>query len=95
MDELSGWYWKKFEKFYEAHLKRKAVEDAARTKDAMVAGLWGNSNFDDDKNTRKKALSEIENSFEEAVLDVYDKNRHEKIEFKSDPFFKAMKLPDE
>lgn len=74
-------------------MKRKAVEDAARTKDAMISGLWGNANFDDDKNTRKKALIEIENSFQEAVLNVYNKERQVEIDFKDDPFFAAMKVP--
>lgn len=60
----------------------------------MVAGLWGNANFDDDKNTRKNALIEIENSYEEAILNVYNKERHVEIDFKEDPFFAAMKLPD-
>jgi phosphosulfolactate phosphohydrolase-like enzyme len=61
----------------------------------MISGLWGNSNFDDEKNTRQKALSEIENSYQEVVLNVYNKERLEEIEFKNDPFFAAMKLPDE
>jgi len=60
----------------------------------MVAGLWGNSNFDDDKNTRKKALTDIENSFQEAVLNVYNKERQAEINFKEDPFFAVMKVPD-
>lgn len=75
-------------------MKRKAVEDAARTKEAMISGLWGNANFDDDKNTRRKALVEIENSFQEVVLNVYNKERQKEIEFKEDPFFAAMKVPE-
>lgn len=94
IEELQNWYWKKFEKLYEAHLKRKAVESAEATKNAMVSGLWGNSNFDDDKNTRKKALIEIENSYNEAVLNVYNKKKQVEIDFKEDPFFAAMKIPD-
>ncbi len=94
VDELCNWYWKKFEKLYEAHLKRKAVESAAKTKDAMISGLWGNPNFDDEKQTRKNALIEIENSYQEAVLNVYNKERQVEIDFKDDPFFAAMKIPD-
>lgn len=90
---MSNWYWKKFEKFYEAHLKRKAVEEASETKNAMISGLWANEGFNDDKNTRKKALIEIENSYQEAVLNVYNKERQVEIEFKDDPFFAAMKVP--
>lgn len=60
----------------------------------MIAGLWGNSNWDDDKQTRRKALLEIEESFKESVRNVYNV-RSAEIEFKEDPFFAAMKLPDE
>jgi hypothetical protein len=33
----------------------------------MVAALWANSNFDDTKGTRKNAIDEIEENFEQAV----------------------------
>jgi hypothetical protein len=59
----------------------------------MISGLWSNSNWDDEKQTRRRALLEIEESFKEAVINVYNK-RVKEISFKDDPFFAAMKLPD-
>lgn len=95
VEDLMGWNWKKFEKLYEAHLKRRALEEAFAVKLAMISGLWGNSNFDDDKNTRQKALLEIDESYHNAVLEVYNGKVADEIDFKTDPFFAAMKLPPE
>jgi hypothetical protein len=33
----------------------------------MVAALWSNSNFDDDKGTRKKAIADIEQNYQDAL----------------------------
>ena len=60
----------------------------------MISGLWGNSNWDDDKQTRKKALLEIEESFKEAIINVYNKERIKEISFMDDPFYAAMKVPE-
>ena len=42
----------KFEAFYQAHVKREALKAAENSKNAVVSGLWSNSNYDDNKNTR-------------------------------------------
>lgn len=57
---------------FEAFMKRKAVDEAREVKNAMICGLWANSNYDDNKNTRKKALQDIENNFQEAVNIIYN-----------------------
>lgn len=33
----------------------------------MVAALWSNSNWDDDKGSRKKAIADIESNYKEAI----------------------------
>jgi hypothetical protein len=33
----------------------------------MVSALWSNSNYDDDKGTRKKVIAEINDSYEESI----------------------------
>jgi hypothetical protein len=97
IQELQNWYWKKFETLYKAFIKRKAVEDASKVRNAMIAGLWGNSNFDDDKNTRQKALTDIEESFQRAVNYIYNETTEddEHKEMMKDPFFAAINNSDE
>ena len=71
------------------------MEHATDHKNAMIAGLWANSNLDDGKNTRNQALESIENSYNETVAIIYSDHKSEEIDFQTDPFFKAMKLPDD
>jgi hypothetical protein len=91
---LLKWPWRRFEAFYEAHAKRLAVKQAVDHRNAMVTGLWANSNLDDGKDTRKQFLTEIDNSLDETLATIYGKKEPE-IDFNTDPFFAAMKLPDE
>lgn len=58
----------------------------------MISGLWSNSNLDDGKNTREDALKSIENTYNDIVASIYSEPKTE-IDFKSDPFFAAMKIP--
>lgn len=73
------------------------MEDASKVRNAMIAGLWGNSNFDDDKNTRQKALTDIEESFQRAVNYIYNETTEddEHKEMMKDPFFAAINNSDE
>lgn len=89
-----AWPWARFEAMYTSHCKRKAVEEAREVKNAMISGLWSNANFDDDKGTRTKALEEIEESFQTAILSVYDESYEEPQIDWDDPFFSSMKLPN-
>ena len=74
---------------FEAFMKRKAVDEAREVKNAMICGLWSNSNYDDNKNTRKKALSDIENNYQEAINIIY--NGVESYEVDMDqPFWSAI-----
>lgn len=57
----------------------------------MIAALWSNSNYDDDKGTRTSAIEEIESNFQE-VVDILTGNTppEEDID-ESNPFFGQMK----
>jgi hypothetical protein len=60
------------------------VESLERRKEAMIASLWANSNYDDDKGTRRSAIEEIERNFAEA------QSAEEEIDYEN-PFFGAVK----
>jgi len=66
---------------FEAFMRRKAVEEAKELKNAMISGLWSNSNYDDDKNTRKKALEDIDNNYQEAIRIIYNEPESNEINF--------------
>lgn len=92
VEELLEWPWKRFEKFYESFMKRQVVERLEGRKDQMIASLWANSNYDDDKGTRQKAIEEIEASFQNVVAEVFDgENSSEEEIDEENPFFVAAK----
>jgi hypothetical protein len=49
------------------HQKQQIIAGLESQKQAMVAALWSNSNYDDDKNTRSKAIRDIELSYSDAI----------------------------
>jgi hypothetical protein len=63
-------------------------------RNAMVSGVWSNSNYDDEKNSRREFLNRIDEFYDNAVATIYDhEDRHvEEIDM-DDPFFAAMKRP--
>lgn len=96
IEELMNWPATRFEAMYEAYLKRVAVREATQIKHAMISGVWSNTNFDDEKNSRTKALQQIEEQHQETIRQIYSRiDREEQIAFESDPFFAAMNLPRE
>ena len=97
VEELLEWPWKRFEKFYESFMKRKVVETLEVRKDQMINALWSNSNYDDDKGTRQKAIEEIEANFESVIFQVFDGNSVEQEEEidESNPFFVSAKKGQE
>lgn len=62
----------------------------------MIASLWANSNYDDDKGTRQKAIEEIEGSFQAVVAEVFEgeSSPEEEID-ESNPFFASAKKGQE
>lgn len=57
----------------------------------MIASLWSNSNFDDDKGTRQSAISEIEENFQDAVDAIHGELPPEEEIDEKNPFFGQMK----
>lgn len=83
---------------YMAFVRREAVESAARTRDAMITGVWSNQSFDateEDPNRRSNVLKEIESQFADVIDIIYGVKEPEKeADLKNDPFFAAMKVPE-
>jgi hypothetical protein len=73
-------------------MKRKVVETLEGRKDQMISALWSNSNYDDDKGTRQKAIEEIEANFQSAISQIIsnETSAEEEID-ESNPFFVAAK----
>jgi hypothetical protein len=90
--ELVKWSSTKFERFYASFQKRKVIAGLERQKSEMIAALWSNSNFDDDKGSRKKAIEQIESSYEESLEKIASitSGQEPEEEIDSDnPFFAA------
>lgn len=57
----------------------------------MIASLWANSNYDDDRGSRQLAIQEIEEKFNEAILSIHGIISVEEEDIdKSNPFFAQM-----
>jgi hypothetical protein len=97
VEELLEWPWKRFEKFYESFTKRRIIESLESRKDQMISALWANSNYDDDKGTREKAINEIESNFNSVIASVFEGkiNQQEEEIDESNPFFASAKKGQE
>lgn len=75
------------------HQKRQVIEALERQKESMIAALWSNSNWDDDKGSRKSAVSDLENNCEEAIQAIKKagtrQEEPEEVIDGSNPFFAA------
>lgn len=61
---------------------------------AMITGFYANTNYDDTKGTRSKAIGQLEEQFSEAIAELYEPTV--KIDETIDnPFFEAIKVPGE
>lgn len=72
-----------------------ALTRVSELRNAMIAGVWSNSNYDDEKNTRERLLRSIDDFYDNAVAQLYggEKEYVEEIDRENDPFFAAMKVP--
>lgn len=89
--------WQKFEALYESHSKRQAVESATLVRNAQIAGIWANSNYDPQKqgeDPRGDLLKEVYASYVKSIQMIYNQFEEESDQIDwDDPFFKAMKVP--
>jgi hypothetical protein len=77
---------------FAAHAKRVAVERVHKIKEAMVGGVWSNSNYDDGK-TRADLLQKIDEFATQAIASIYDPVEDDGKLDMNNPFLAAMKLP--
>lgn len=73
-------------------LKRQAVMSIETQKHQMIAALYSNTNWDDEKNDRPERIKELERQFNRAIELVYDPSLAdgEEIDWKN-PFWAAAK----
>lgn len=71
------------------------MKRANEMKNVIINGIWANPNYDDNKNTRQNAIDAIEENYSEILNLTYDKMYiKKKDEWKTNPFFAAMNVPD-
>lgn len=85
------WPWQRFDAFFQAFARRKAVESLEARKLAMLSGLHGNSNMSGDD--LGKAVEQLEESFKTATNAIYGLVDEEEID-QSNPFFGQIKVPE-
>lgn len=77
---------------FESHARRQATERTLATKDAIVSGIWANTNLDHE-NQRKSVLEDIDRGFDLAIKSIYGEKVEEEIDM-NNPFFAAMQVPE-
>jgi hypothetical protein len=75
---------------FEAHAKRTAVKHVREMKNAMISGIWGNSDIED----KKGSIARVEDFARSAIAEIYGTTQVDDVDFENDPFFKAMKVPE-
>ncbi len=84
-------------------MRRKAVEKCDQIKAAMIAGIWGNSNYDSQEQgkegARRVLLEGVEEQFRDAIAEIYRPPKEKSAKKQADedfwknPFFAASKAP--
>lgn len=89
------WPWRRFEVFFDRHLRRKSRIAIEAQRDALIAAINANSNYDgqDNAEAKKERIEAIDESARFAIEQVYDTGgrRDEPDPFGDDPLFSAMK----
>jgi hypothetical protein len=76
-----------------AYAQRTAAQRVNEIKNAMVSGIWANTDFNEG-NERSSALEKVEEFAANAIDSIYG-DRHDEVEIDMDaPFFQAMKVPE-
>jgi hypothetical protein len=86
------WPWRRFEEFFEAFARRSAIDRVHGVKEAMISGVWANSNYDEE-NIRADLLRKIDQFVGQAIFAIYGEGDEEELDM-SDPFLSAMKVPE-
>lgn len=78
---------------YEAHVKREQTDKAANERLAYITGIIANTNLDDGKQSKTRALESIDINYQDMVKSIYNVIEKDIVDLKNDPFFAAMKIP--
>jgi hypothetical protein len=87
VEELLEWPWKRFDRFYDAFMRRQLIERLERRKEDMIAALWANSGFEKSED-RTNAIAEIEDNYEQMLRKLLGLDVEEEID-PNNPFFSA------
>lgn len=60
---------------------------------SYVTGILANTNLDDGKQSKTRALENIDIDYQNNLRSIYNIDIGDEVDFDQDPFFKAMKLP--
>ena len=89
------WPWKRFNKFYEAMVKRELVDELQNRKLIIIGSLWTRE-FEKAEGL-SNAVKEIEDSYDQVIDNILGSGEQEeekdedKIDYENDPFFAAAK----
>jgi hypothetical protein len=93
LEDLLEWDARRFQTLYSAFVKRKAAEELEQTRLALTAGIWANSNYDQEKgDPRGEFIKGVQDSVDEKIATIYGV-APEEDEFAIDaenPFWAAM-----
>lgn len=90
------WPWRRFEVFFDRHLLRKARVAIEAQRDALIAAINANPNYDGQEASQAKIkrIEDIQEVSAQAIEQLYDRSltpEKENDPFESDPLFKSMK----
>jgi hypothetical protein len=90
------WPWRRFEAFFDRHLRREARRAIEAQRDRLIAAINANPTWDEKSNQelRKKRLEDIIESSRAAIEGIYSDDVEEPAEdaFDVDPLFRPLKL---
>lgn len=101
------WPASKFISFYGAYARRKIADELSLKRSLEIAALWGNSNYDNEKDPqlRAKLMETVDSAYSKAIAGLYGELQEQQVEEEideNDPFWQAMerglakrKLPSE
>jgi hypothetical protein len=93
VEVLLEWPALRFERFYEAYMKRQVSEELTQRKLMMINALYSNSNYDgENSKIRDQVIERLEDQFTAAIRAMYagkTDSSEEEID-KNNPFFGAM-----
>lgn len=87
------WPWRRFEVFFDRHLRRKSRLAIEAQRDALIAAINANSNYDGKENVelKKERIESIDESAKSAIESLYGATQPREDDFGDDPLFKSLR----